>query len=296
LNHFAIIVCYHPNLDKLKLLIRNILDCQFRVILVDNTENNNLIKIPSDNRIFLVSNGENLGIAIAQNIGVNLAIKNKAEIISFFDQDSELYKDTLSSLLNFVNLNNNSIAVPTILNKNTNQEYPNFKFGNFGKLNKIFSLKHKQPKKIDIAISSGTTLKTTTFLKIGFFDEAFFIDFVDIEWFYRAKKKKVDLFVIPFAIIRHSIGIKNKRVLFFIITIHSPIRTYYKVRNSFLLFKKKLNLLFVIRQILPALIHNLLLSCFSDSKKLYLKYFFLGIFDGLRGKEGKLHSKVYEKS
>jgi rhamnosyltransferase len=292
MNNFAIVVCFNPNVLKLQDLISAVLKSNYKVILVDNSDTTQeLISISNNQDVFLLSNGENLGIAKAQNIGVKFAIKSNAKIISFFDQDSEINTQTLSLLNNFVQNNASSIAVPIILNKTTQKEYPSYRISFLGKSKKIYSLSSKTNNTVDIAISSGTTLNIDTFLSIGYFDEGFFIDFVDIEWFYRAKKKLVKTFVISNSFVFHSIGEGSRKFLFINILKHTPVRTYYKVRNSFLLFKKRTQFLFSIRQIIPSLIHNFILSWISSSKKAYFKFFFLGIFHGLVGIEGRIHSK-----
>lgn len=70
--------------------------------------------------------------------------------------------------------------------------------------------------------------------------------------------------------------------------VHSPIRTYYKVRNTFIFFNNK-NVSFAlgVKEIITALVHNFVTIVIVKDKKIYFKYYFKAIVDGFMGVKGK---------
>jgi rhamnosyltransferase len=86
----------------------------------------------------------------------------------------------------------------------------------------------------------------------------------------------------------HAIGDKSIDLKIFRLFVHSPKRTYYKVRNSFLFIKSEnVPLILGIKEIISALFHNFLVIFFVKNKKEYLIIFFKAIKDGINGKKGR---------
>lgn len=282
-----IIVAYEPDLNKLNRLIQVLINADCVPIIVDNSEKTKLTKDLLSTNCQIISMESNAGIAKAQNVGINVALQNNADIIGFFDQDSEPDESLITELINnLINLGNVVIA-PVAIDKENGKEYPSLVIKKSGLSKEVYALNSDIPVAVDYVISSGTFTTRYVINEVGLFDEDFFIDFVDIEWCLRCRKKGINIFVIPNAILCHKIGNETKKILGITVTVHSPYRTYYKVRNSFLLRKKKLNKLFVLRQIIPAIIHNFLLTFDKEKGKEYRKFYYAGIKDGLRGKNGK---------
>ena len=229
----------------------------------------------------------NAGIAAAQNAGVLLAKKLGAELIGFFDQDSQADAELIRRLLDYTELYEDCVIAPVALEKDTLLEYPVQRLNSIGYPKNVYVKNAKRPQKVDLVISSGTMMSMKVIEKAGMFDEDFFIDFVDIEWCLRCKKAEIPIYVFPDAVLYHKIGNETINAGQMKITVHSPLRTYYKVRNSFLLLYKKVNVIFAFRQILPAVIHNFLLIFQEENKKEYLKYYLLGICHGVCGIKGK---------
>lgn len=283
----VIIVTYEPELNNLKRLTKCAEDAGFLPILVDNSEKDPVEKSILSPQAHVISMNGNVGIAAAQNAGVLYAKKLRAQVIGFFDQDStadeELLKKLEKSLLEL----GKCVVSPLALDKDTMEEYPVQNLNQFGYPKDVFVKGKKNPEKVDLVISSGMMTTMEVFEQVGYYDEDFFIDFVDVEWCLRCKKLLVPIFVIPDAVLLHKIGNENVAVGDKKIVVHSAVRTYYKVRNSFLLLYKKAGLIFTIRQILPAVLHNFLLIFSVKNKGMYLKYYFKGILHGICGIRGK---------
>ncbi len=288
-DFYAVIVTYNPNQDVVLDNVKKICQYNGRAIIVDNSTSIEFYDKIVDS-VFLISLGKNYGIAYAQNIGIKKALEEGAKVIGFFDQDSFISKNIICTLME--NLKNDEVNVvsPLAINNDSKNEYPNYNFTRFGRAKKILSNGNKELYNADIVISSGMFVKSHVFKEVGFFDEEFFIDYVDTEFCYRCKKKNVKIWVNPNVLMPHKIGEEDKKVYGLSINVHSPYRTYYKVRNAFLIRKKKMPFLFCIKQKISAVLKNFTLLFGNPLKKEYRKYYFAGVKDGIKKRGGSYES------
>lgn len=287
MNRYAIVVAYEPDIFKLARLCKSICVQGFNVVVIDNSEKKPLGKEFGGETCKLITLERNMGIAHAQNIGVKYAISQGAQVISFFDQDSVISNELLTKLAEPLLHNQECVIAPVSVDKESGLEYPSHVMNYFGLPVNVYSKGQTSLVPVDIAISSGMTTSAKVFELVGCFDEDFFIDFVDIEWCIRSKARGIPIYIVPDAVMEHSIGDQTIRVGPVHCVQHSPVRTYYKVRNSLLLFRKKINLVFVMRQVVSALLHNLLLLFFVKGKLSYLTCYINGILHGMAGQVGK---------
>lgn len=290
---FAIIVTYNPDEKKVFSLVKVCSQNNIYVILVDNSENDELSsKLEFSNEI-IIKLGQNRGIAFAQNVGIKEAIALGAEIIMFFDQDAEIEGDFFSTVLEPFKVNKNIVIGPRIIDKFTNKEIGAFKLNRFGIPKRIYSKEGIDSYSVDLIISSGMTTSVEVLQKISFLDEDLFIDFVDFEWLLRCKQNNIPILVKPQAVLKHSIGISQKGKNTFIKNIHSPERIYYQIRNTFLLLRKgNIPFGYKIYIIITSIIHKVFLIIIRKEKKKYIQFFLKGIIDGIRGKTGKNINKL----
>lgn len=283
----VIIVTYEPELNHLKRLAENVERAGFIPVIADNSVKCPLEKTKVSKNSQIISMHGNAGIAAAQNAGIKRALKLGAQVIAFFDQDSEADETLLRKLEKSLAELGESVVAPLALEKETDEEYPVQSLNKIGYPKDVFVKGKKTPQKVDLVISSGMMTTAKVIQKVGNYDEDFFIDFVDVEWCLRCKSAEIPVYVIPEAVLMHKIGNDSVSAGEMKILVHSPIRTYYKVRNSFLMLYKKAGIVFSIRQILPALLHNFLLIFSVKNKGTYLKYYFLGIVHGICGVRGR---------
>ena len=289
-NIYIIIVTFFPNKSHMVKMKRIFEKCNCSVVIVDNSKNDTEISENNFGKTKVIKLGDNYGIAVAQNIGIRYAIEHNADIIGFFDQDSSISEQLIYRLIKSLQDQETLIVAPRSIDSLTKEEYPSQIVSRIGIPRDIYTDSKRTRTSVDIVISSGTFVKTKVFDKVGLFDESFFIDFVDIEWCLRCRRSGIKIWVIRDAVMEHKIGNKTKKIGKMTINIHSPYRTYYKVRNSLLLLFRGLNPLFVFTQIMPAVIKNFILIFDKEKGKEYRKYYFQGIFDGIRNRGGK-----YEK-
>jgi rhamnosyltransferase len=180
---------------------------------------------------------ENTGIAHAQNVGIRHALECGADIIVFFDQDTKIDILFLDCLLAVVRDDAPLVLSPVYYDYVKGYEFPTLKLNKYGLPTKVFSKGVHKPYEVDIVISSGSAVTAATFVKVGLMDEDYFIDYVDIDWCIRCRAKNIPILVVPAAKMKHSIGDSSVNLGVLRGHIHSPVRSYYKIRNVFLLFR-----------------------------------------------------------
>jgi rhamnosyltransferase len=277
---YSIIVCYQPDLRILNHLIKSIINQSSKVVIVDNSEVNNLSKLKSCDILTL---GENKGISYAQNKGIEYAKSKGANAFVFFDQDSEIENNFFINILQNMTISDLSVFSPLIIDKISNEIFPSIRLNYLGLTKKVHFSKNSEPALVDLIISSGSCLNLKTLNFVGLMDEDLFIDFVDTDWSLRCKEKKVPIYIMPNAILKHSIGERNFKILNFTFFLHNNKRVYYQIKNCLSLFKKShAPMLFVMKELLSLLFHDFFLFFISKNKIQFLKFSFLGFRDGFK--------------
>ena len=83
MKNFAVIVTYFPDVSVVSSLCRAIVEQNFFVVIVDNSDTG--MEFCCGDKCHVILLEKNEGIATAQNIGINYAIERGGDIISFFD-------------------------------------------------------------------------------------------------------------------------------------------------------------------------------------------------------------------
>ncbi|MDE2421447.1 MAG: glycosyltransferase family 2 protein [Gammaproteobacteria bacterium] len=239
----AIVVLYFPNQSLLKRLLQSLVHEVDQIFVIDNTPSIAVDRLThawfaAENfNVMYQSLGNNLGIAQAQNIGIKQAISNHCDHVVFFDQDSAIPPNMIQELLRYEKLLlDQSIKVgaigPLFLDEKTGEYSKAIRHGRL-LVNKInVDPNDNEPVLADYLISSGSLIRVETLKATGFMREELFIDWVDIEWGLRANKLGYSHFIIPRAIMRHSIGDDFVTLGHKKINLHNDIRNYYIVRNA----------------------------------------------------------------
>lgn len=288
MNIVAIIVTYNPNVECLKLLLDNLSDSCVNTIIVDNFSTNNAFEnIVFKDNIQLISLCDNKGIAFAQNVGIEKAIKLKAGYILFFDQDSNVsmnFVDILMSDYEKIYAVNKKIAAigPRFIDEKKGFYFPALKFNRYGLIDKIPVENITSPIEVSFLISSGTLISVQSLKNIGLMREEFFIDFVDTEWCFRALSKGYKIYMSEQAVMRHSIGDNTLRILNFNIPVHSGFRRYYRIRNLFFMWRiSYIPKILVVKLMITNFLIQVLLFLFKDKKWDYIKFYVKAISDGI---------------
>lgn len=231
----AIIVSYNPDsnlFDSINLLLNQV----EKVIIVDNGSKEKYVKYIksiNEDKIEIILNKENLGIATALNIGVRKALENGYEWILTMDQDSKASPYMVKKMFNVYNSINREER------KDILSIFPNFVDERIQSIEENSNMNSYEY--VDADITSGNLLRKEVFEKVGFFDDSLFIDLVDTDFCMRLNEKGIKMIKIRDAVLYHSLGESKtiKGILgSFNTSNHSALRRYYMTRNRFYIWEK----------------------------------------------------------
>ena len=231
----AIIVSYNPDsnlFDSINLLLNQV----EKVIIVDNGSKEKYVKYIksiNEDKIEIILNKENLGVATALNIGVRKALENGYEWILTMDQDSKASPDMVKKMFNVYNSINREER------KDILSIFPNFVDERIQSIEENSNMNSYEY--VDADITSGNLLRKEVFEKVGFFDDSLFIDLVDTDFCMRLNEKGIKMIKIRDAVLYHSLGESKtiKGILgSFNTSNHSALRRYYMTRNRFYIWEK----------------------------------------------------------
>ena len=283
-NVCCIIILFNPNIIELETTSKKLKNENIYTIYVDNNSSNkeDFINLGL-NLIFLE---ENFGIATAHNYGLKQAIAENFEFAVLLDQDSDIsenfFKNIMDSFLSIEgNVDNNIIALGPLHFDSNRDTYYGVRLCNLSIVNPM--ILDEEIIKVQYIISSGSLIKLKKLSEVGFMRDEYFIDYVDVEWGFRAYEKGFSIYVDKGLSINHNIGEefvingKMKRI-------HSPLRRYYMIRNSIYLLKEKyVPYKYAFKQIYLQLVHSVYLFIFMRvSRFKYLIQTLKGFKDGLK--------------
>lgn len=300
----AVVVSYHPDNVIFRRLL-NLLAFQVdKIYVIDNGSNFFDLFISSFNKnrfneekILFFQLKENIGLAKALNVGIEMALADGMDFIVFSDQDSQPAENMVDGLLSaYLELEKRGIRVgaigPLVTDLHTSHTIP-FQVNIPGK----FFYRHGIPTD-DVPhvetltlITSGTLVPTHVLRDVGGMREDFFIDQVDIEWCHRARAKGYRLFGTSWARLYQRMGENRLSVWFFgwrFENNYKPLRIYYRLRNFVALSKLKyVNRSWLVRsgfywfKVLSAHL------VFGKDRMKTLKMACSGILDGMMGRMGR---------
>ncbi|ENR1496887.1 glycosyltransferase [Escherichia coli] len=267
-----IMVTYNPDWSKVISKVKSF--CVAGTVFVsDNSDSDSSSLINYENVIYRYNHG-NVGIAKAQNLGIEYAMQYNYEFVAFVDDDSNLSGGKITQLTNNLcklgSLGENIAAFCA---------YPSER-GGFDKTKKT-SL-GRQLLLTKNLMSSGSLTKVDVFKKIGLFDEDLFIDYVDYEWGWRALEKNFLIVIDTSVEFEHSLGQGRSKIG---LGIPSPIRHFYQTRN--LLWISRLNyvpIYWKLKQFLLLPIRYFYFGFFYNHSKLRRTHFLKGFAAGLKFK------------
>jgi rhamnosyltransferase len=241
----GILVTYEPDLAMLRGLLGTLRPQLTKVFVVDNGSNLDLenslgADFGTDNWCEVVRLHANLGLAAAQNLGIERARKAGAAFVVLFDQDSLPAPDMVPRLLDVVSAKSSmGISVAAVGPRYTDERQRNPPpFIQIRGLNVERQACHDENSvvEVDYLIASGSLIPMSSLDAIGGMRDDLFIDYVDIEWGLRAKKAGFQSFGVCGARMRHDLGDVPINLLGRKIPNHSPLRHYYHFRNAVRLY------------------------------------------------------------
>jgi rhamnosyltransferase len=287
---FTIYVTYNAEIELLKKSIQSIVSQVRKIYIVDNTPNkdNRLTDFQNVN-VEIIYLGNNYGIAYAQNVGIKRALENEAEFIMLSDQDTCYPEHYVDEMLKVFNYDTYIAAVaPRFVDSNKKGEDGFIKIKPV--IFKQFFPKHGLHEVMQV-IASGIILNAKYLNNIGLLDEKLFIDWVDLEWCWRARNKGYKIIGNADVVIKHQLGDNSKNLGFKEVTLRSHIRHYYITRNAFYLalYSSDLDLMHRITLFFKSFRYIVGYPILAKPHIANLKYVLLGFWHGLTKKLKKLN-------
>ena len=233
----AVLVTYHPD-PALPARLSRISPQVGAIVIVDNgsadTELRMLRELAADPRIHLILNLENLGVALALNLGVQHAALLGYSLALLLDQDTRAEDDMVETLLGIYAsfTPRDRLAVIGSNYQDANRPSPNS--NDEARVDRPWD-------EAESVITSGSLLPLAAYADIGPFREEFFIDFVDTDYCFRARAKGYYVIKSRKNLMSHTIGaLRESRFLWFRRWTynHSPDRRYYFARNHTVLIRE----------------------------------------------------------
>ena len=230
----CIIVTYLPDCELLNRLVESVRNQVQTVYIIDNSPTVvRFSDIENMENIEVTYLTQNIGIAAAQNIGIRKALADKADFVLLSDQDTIFPPSYVEDMLPVFSMYPNAAAaVPKFIDSNKKSQ-DGFIFEHPFLFQRRFPVSGKH--EIFHAIASGKILRASVLDSIGLMDEQLFIDWVDLEWCWRARKLKYKIIGNVDVEIRHQLGDGSIDIGFREVNIRSPVRHYYITRNAFFL-------------------------------------------------------------
>lgn len=238
----AVMISYNPDknlFNSVNLLINQV----DKIIIVDNgsemekKKNISSINEIDKEKIDIIFNEENLGIATALNIGVKKALEQGYNWILTMDQDSKSSDNMIEKMFEVYN------KIDKDKRKDILSIFPNFVDERVQSIEENSAMDAYEY--VDADITSGNLLKAEVFDKVGFFDDSLFIDLVDTDFCMRLNENNIKMIKVRDAILYHSLGeSQSVKSIFgkFNTSNHSALRRYYMTRNRFYTWEKYKNL------------------------------------------------------
>ncbi len=249
----AVVVTYEPSFVRLAELLTSLWPQVDGLVIVDNASSQApsetmLPQLKCFKRCHIVALAVNVGLAAGQNEGCYWARTNGFSHVLLLDQDSVPGPSMVRRLLDKEQQllsQGVSVAVvaPQCRDDRNDSILPFFKIG-YCRVTKLFcpgDCADERNCYPDFVISSGSLIRLSVLGEVGLFDEALFIDSVDVEWCYRAANEGYQSVGVFAAVLNHRIG--DQVVIFFggklVIYQHSPQRLRYMMRNRIWLYRKR---------------------------------------------------------
>lgn len=242
-------------------------------VVVDNSDEKNEVskELQESSDFVYLDMHENLGIAYALNRGIEYLQKQGMDFVLTMDQDSVFPTKYFADIENRLEKYQSQYS---LIGLNFNQE----------------NTVSNELVEVPYWLTSGNFLKIQDFMRVGKFNEDLFIDYVDFELGYKFYKNHLKMGYLNGYSIRHTIGnpipihILNRT---FYAMNHSPIRYYYRYRNSYYLYKKVDKHFFRKEFFKEMVINTLKMLIVERNRKAKLKMILKGIQDAKNNKLGK---------
>ena len=214
---------------------------QLEVVVVDNGSSDGTARAIRESypAVTVVENGENLGFAEGNNVGIRCALQGNAEYVMLLNNDTVVDPQMLSCLLAVMETESGvGIVGPKMLY----YDQPNVIWcaGNqinwhTGRTNRLHAERvdnglDGSPQEVDFITACGACFRRKVIEQIGLLDSRFFIYYEETDWCHRARKAGWRILLVPSARLWHRVSAAMGT--------KTPATEYYMSRNVLLFLAK----------------------------------------------------------
>lgn len=296
----AVVVTFNPEIDVVERELQSVGAQVDALVVIDNGSTMDIVNWLRGKReeegLEVVFLNENRGVAAAQNAGIRWARERAFTHVLILDHDSVPAPDMVASLVGAIGkLNKQRVAAvgagyvdPRLDNNPHFISLGRFTFRRVSARNQA----PRDPVPVDFLISSGALIPLSTLEHVGLMDERLFVDYVDIEWFLRAKSLGFQAFGVFAARMEHRMGTARRRIWlgkWRYVPSYSPSRFYYIMRNGLLLYRRHYTpWRWVLNDINKNCAIFVIFAVLVPPRFEHIKAMIRGLWDGLRSRDGKL--------
>lgn len=248
----------------------------FELLVIDNDSSDNTLEVLSsvkDSRVKLIQNERNIGYAAACNQGVRYFLERGASDVLLINNDTEFSPDLFESL-QALRAGHDADAITPRISHAENTSINWYAGGRFT-FWKGFQGEHlgegrqhdpadTRPRWTPVAPGCCVMFPSSTFERIGFFDENYFVYFEDTDYFLRMQRAGLRLLYAPGVSIAHKISLSTGGP-------QSDFSIRYYQRNQIYLLRQHFGLVTVaIQVVLIVLKATFRLLAFRDTFRLYV--------------------------
>lgn len=279
-NVCACVITYNID-EKINEVVNSIINQVDLVIIVDNASKSDTLeilkKLNENDKVDVIFNKVNNGIAIALNQGIKVAKNKNMEWIMTLDHDSICDENMVKNMFEvndrYYNEDKIAILAPQIFEIHKQDFISN-------KNNSDYCTE------VEDCIQSGALFKISIFDKIGYFNEDLFIYHVDYDFCERVLKSGYKIIQCNNTILYHEEGYKIPKRFLGITTYYnnySSFAIYYITRNTIYMSQKYS--IFYLKRIVKDFIY---ITLYDKQRKERLTYWKKGVIDGILKKYGRL--------
>jgi rhamnosyltransferase len=298
----AVVIFFRP--DQEAVARANRLAGILPVVIVDNTPIHARARSIDvlaglDAAIVYLDNAANIGIAAAQNRGVEILLQRGFECALLFDQDSdasaEIVDGLVATLQQLRQTQKVAVVGPAYDDTQLGGVTSFVRFDQFG-IERV-PAEGRVPLAVDFLIASGSCIDLSAWRDIGPMEAALFIDFVDVEWCVRAKRAGYGVFGLPWLVMRHRLGDEPAVVLGRRFAMHSAFRHYFLFRNALalILYNRNMPLGWKLSELKKLPVRVLIYPIASKQPAEQIRMIARGLLDGIRNQLGPFRQSLTER-
>ncbi|MBG9389775.1 glycosyltransferase family 2 protein [Caenimonas aquaedulcis] len=283
------IVCFHPDPAALAALVTALAPQVARVVVIDNSPGEPALDPATLGGAMHVRMPSNTGTAGGLNEAWRRALAAGATHLVSFDQDSRPDSELVRCLLEEFAAAGPGLAAigPVWRDSRSGVALRVLRPVRF--VRRHVAAPPAGRVEVDHIITSGCLTSAQAFRQVGPFDDALFLDYVDVEWSLRARAQGLSVAVAAGCRMQHTIGDRVISIWGRQLSLHQPARSYLQVRNHLLLWRRKwIPRGWLLSDLFQVVFKLGALFLLAPLRRQRLRCVIAGIRDGLRGRSGPI--------